>query len=112
MFIATARDGLVADDYRRTCPIAGVALDLTAADGVLAGHVADAFGRWRELIGGALTRDGVPPGRARALAALVVAAVEGALLLSRADRSTAALDDAGAELVAHLTAAVAGSVPG
>jgi hypothetical protein len=42
-FLAAARDGLLTGDYRQSCPIAGVALDLTHSDDVLAGRVSDAF---------------------------------------------------------------------
>lgn len=106
VFIAASRDSLVASDFRHSCPIAGVALDLLPADGELAGHVAAAYDRWRELIGSALERDGVPPVRAAALAALVVATAEGALLLARVDRGPTAIDAAGEELLAHVAAVV------
>lgn len=109
VFIAASRDSLVASDFRQTCPIAGVALDLMPTDGALAAYAAAAFDRWRELIGGALERDGVPPARASALATLVVATVEGALLLARVDRSPTAIDAAGAELLAHVAAVVDGA---
>jgi AcrR family transcriptional regulator len=110
-FVTASRDALVASDYRQTCPIAGVALDLVPADGALAGHVSEAFDRWREVLAGALRRDGVPAARARSVAAFVVAAAEGALLLGRADRSPAPVDAVVAELVAHVTAVVDGVRP-
>ncbi|WP_204011041.1 TetR/AcrR family transcriptional regulator [Virgisporangium aurantiacum] len=108
-FIAASRDSLVASGFRQSCPIAGVALDLMPADGALAGYAAEAFDRWRELIAVALKRDGVPAVRASALATLVVATAEGALLLARVDRSPTAIDAAGAELLAHVAAVVDGT---
>jgi AcrR family transcriptional regulator len=105
-FVTASRDALVASDYRQSCPIAGVALDLMPADNPLAGYVAEAFTRWREVLRDALARDGVPAARAASLAALVVAGAEGALLLGRADRSPAPVDAAADELVAHIAAVV------
>jgi AcrR family transcriptional regulator len=107
-FITASRDALVASDYRQSCPIAGVALDLMPADSALSGHVTEAFTRWREVLRDALTRDGVPAARAASLAALVVASAEGALLLGRADRSPAPVDAAIDEVVAHVAAVVRG----
>jgi TetR/AcrR family transcriptional regulator, lmrAB and yxaGH operons repressor len=111
-FVGASRVALVASDYRQTCPIAGVALDLMPADDVLAGYVTEAFTRWREVLRDALARDGVPAARAASLATLVVAGAEGALLLGRADRSPAALDAALDELVAHVAAVVREHNPG
>jgi hypothetical protein len=76
------------------------------ADNALAGPVAAAFEQWRDVLRGALSRDGVPAPRAAAVAALVVAAAEGALLLGRADRSADPVDAIIDELVAHVTAVV------
>jgi AcrR family transcriptional regulator len=105
-FVTASREALVASDYRRGCPIAGVALDLMPADNALANHVTEAFARWREVLRGALERDGVPGKRAAALASLVVASAEGALLLGRADRSPVPVDETVDELVAHIEAVV------
>jgi len=107
-FVLGSRNALVASDYRRGCPIAGVALDLMPTDDALAGRVTEAFAQWREVLCGALERDGVPAARAAALASLVVAAAEGALLLGRADRSPAPIEATVDELVAHVSAVVRG----
>jgi TetR/AcrR family transcriptional regulator, lmrAB and yxaGH operons repressor len=105
-FVLASRDALVASDYRQSCPIAGVALDLMPADNALAGQVTEAFAQWREVLRGALERDGVPAVRAAGLASLVVAAAEGALLLGRADRSPVPIEATVDELVAHVSAVV------
>jgi AcrR family transcriptional regulator len=107
VFVTASRDALIAGDYRRSCPIAGVALDLMPADNALAALVTAAFDQWRDVLRGALERDGVPGPRATAVAALVVAAAEGALLLGRADRRPDPVDATIEELVAHVTAVVA-----
>jgi TetR/AcrR family transcriptional regulator, lmrAB and yxaGH operons repressor len=105
-FVLASRDALVASDYRQSCPIAGVTLDLMPADNALSRHVTDAFAQWRDVLRGALERDGVPAARAAGLASLVVAAAEGALLLGRADRSPAPIEATVDELVAHICAVV------
>jgi len=105
-FVLASRDALVASGYRQSCPVAGVALDLMPADNALAGPVAEAFAQWREVLRGALERDGVPAARAGRLASLVVAAAEGALLLGRADRSPEPVEATVEELVAHVSAVV------
>jgi hypothetical protein len=52
----------------------------------------DAFQRFQDLHAQLLERAGVASGRARSLAAVAVSAVEGAIILSRAQRSNAPLD--------------------
>ena len=88
------REGLLSTDYRAGCPVMAVAVEAgdrdTGADVVA--HAAEAFDRWRELIAGRLVDDGVPRRSATDLAALVVSALEGALVLARASRDTAPLD--------------------
>lgn len=80
-------------DARDGCPIAPVALEAVAASSPLRAATAAAFETWITLLATCLERDGRPTASAR----LVVAAVEGALLLDRAAGSTdslAALRDA------------------
>lgn len=88
------RDGLLESDYRAGCPVLAVAVE--AGDPTVGSepveHAAAAFDRWRELITGRLLADGVPRKQAVELATLVVAALEGALVLARAARDVAPLD--------------------
>ena len=55
-------------------------------------RAAAAFDRWRDLIAHRLIADGVPRKQSDELAALVIAALEGALVLCRAGRDVAPLD--------------------
>jgi len=100
-FVRYAREVLVAGDCRQGCPIAGVALDV-GPDDPLAGAVGEALAAWRWALAEAMRRDGAPAARADSLATLVVAGVEGALLLARAARDPGPLDDVGAELLNHV----------
>jgi AcrR family transcriptional regulator len=101
-FIAASRDALHRSGYRAGCPIAGVALDLPDADQPLHTVVAAAFADWRRVLAHAFEHDGATPSAARRLAALVIAAVEGALMLARAERDTRPIDDVAQELLTHL----------
>jgi TetR/AcrR family transcriptional regulator, lmrAB and yxaGH operons repressor len=77
-------------DYRSGCAIATMVLELAPENEELSADFEAVFGRWRA----ALTREfetwAVDPGRAIRLADLVMSAFEGALVLSRATRSTEA----------------------
>jgi TetR/AcrR family transcriptional regulator, lmrAB and yxaGH operons repressor len=75
-------------DYRSGCAIATMVLELAPENEELSADFEAVFGRWRA----ALTREfeiwAIAPGRAVRLADLVMSAFEGALVLSRAARST------------------------
>jgi len=58
-----------------------------------------------------LARAGVPAERAQTLAATVIASMEGAIILARAQRSEAPLDAVTVELSALLRNAMAGPAP-
>lgn len=88
------RDGLLGSDFRAGCPVLAVAVEAGDPD---AGaepvqHAAAAFDRWRELIAVRLVSDGVSRRTATELAALVVAALEGALVMARAGHDVTPLD--------------------
>ena len=55
-------------------------------------HAAAAFDRWRGLISARLVADGVTRKKAVDLSALLIAALEGALVLARVGRDVAPLD--------------------
>lgn len=89
---------LVRSDYLAGCPVVAMAVggghDLPEADDV----VREIFDRWQQRLGEMLVASGVPDDRARRLATLTVAAVEGAIILCRAQRRTEPMDDVIAEL--------------
>jgi TetR/AcrR family transcriptional regulator, lmrAB and yxaGH operons repressor len=60
------------------------------------------------LLTDALARRLPDPDRARSLATLVIASIEGAVVVARAVRSTEPVEDVGGELERLLTAALAG----
>jgi TetR/AcrR family transcriptional repressor of lmrAB and yxaGH operons len=78
-----------ASDYRDGCPIATTLLETTPDSAAIAEAGQGAFAAWIERIALAFERDGLTPGAARTHAQVVIAAIEGALLLARVQRSTA-----------------------
>ena len=92
---------LESSKFEKGCPIATVALEQAARSDALHGVCAATYRRWHLLIEQRLVRDGIAPARADSLANLILSSIEGALLVSRAHRSTEPLERAGRELV-HL----------
>ena len=97
-FVELWRVGFERSGYRAGCPIAAVAVESHDEAPQLLDSAAAAFGRWHEAFSNGLRTSGLPADRADRLAALVVAAVEGAIVLSRAQRDPAPLLDVAAEL--------------
>ena len=95
-------------DYADACPIATVALEVAGTSEPLRQATADVFESWIDEAAGRLTAAGLAPDPARALAIQVIAALEGAFVLSRAMRSTEPVEVAGAAAVAAVRAALAG----
>jgi len=118
-FISLWRDTLERTKFQAGCPVLAVAVEqfvndamdndgtpdpaaqkrlLDLADGV--------FADWQEILATALQREGVTPARARRLAALIVAAMEGTVAMCRAARSAKPLDDVRQELEGVLSDAL------
>ena len=77
--------------FRAGCPIAAVAVESHDDAPELLASAADAFGAWQKAFSDSLRTAGLTPGRAERLANLVVSAVEGAIVISRARRDPAPL---------------------
>jgi len=91
------REQLVGSDYRAGCPIVAVAVEAGDPDDParaarLIERSAAVFARWTELITARLTADGIGAARAEELAMLMTAAIEGAIIVSRASRDLKPLD--------------------
>ncbi len=84
-------------DYTAGCPVVAASLEGEKIPGARQA-AADAFKSWEGQIADALTPHGIPPTRARALATLMIASIEGAVVLARAERSTAPLKRVATEL--------------
>ncbi|MGW3204392.1 TetR/AcrR family transcriptional regulator [Streptomyces sp. NPDC001135] len=104
-------DEYAADGFAAGCPVAAVTVECASAGGSAQEAVAAAFTTWRTPLAEALTGMGVPAARAASLATLMISTLEGAILLARAARDTAALTTAVRELGPLLDAAVAPAAP-
>jgi TetR/AcrR family transcriptional repressor of lmrAB and yxaGH operons len=74
--------------YQSGCAIATMVLELAPGDEEFSAEFHGVFTRWRAALVNRFEPLGIAPDRAAALADLVISALEGALLLSRAARST------------------------
>ena len=82
---------LVDHDFALGCPLAATICDAADND-TLRTHVCEMFEWWHGPVADAYTRFGAPPAQARAHATVLVAALEGALVIARAQRSIEPLD--------------------
>ncbi len=105
-FVELWRTDFEGSGYRAGCPIAAVAIENHDEAPELLDAAARSFGAWREAFSACLREAGLPAARSQRLAALVVSAVEGAIVLSRAERDPAPLLDTARELEAAIEAAL------
>lgn len=110
-FVAGWEQHLREYEFRAGCAIAAVMGESQHEAPQLADAAAAAFSRWRAILAGSLNRAGVPPTRGQQLATLAVSAVEGAVVLARAERSTNPLKEVGRELQALFADAAAKAEP-
>jgi AcrR family transcriptional regulator len=101
-----AAETLRLTDFADACPIATVALEVASSDEPLRQVTAEVFERWLDAAAAHLAAGGVDPARARELAVVLVAGLEGGFLLSRAAKSTAPMLTIGETMAALVAAAV------
>lgn len=99
-FAAALAAGLEDSGFRDGCPVATVALECAPEEEGIADACRDAFRSWQRVFADALGREGVAAADADARGRLVVAAMEGALLLCRVERSTHPLREVADQVVA------------
>ena len=105
-FFAGAALVLRDTDYADACPIATVALEVASRSEPLRQATAEVFESWVTRAAARLADHGVPDDRAREVAILIISALEGAFILCRASRTTAARDVAGAAAPAAVRSAL------
>ena len=91
VIVAPWRRLLVEHDFASGCPLAATICDAADNDS-LRTHVSDAFAGWRVPVTDAYSRFGARPAEAEAHATVLMAALEGALLIARAQRNIDPLD--------------------
>ncbi len=100
LFVEFWRATLESSDYRAGCPVVAVAVEAGADEPRLTAAAAAAFESWRDALVESLRARGASPTKAQRQATLVVAGVEGAVVLCRAQRSIQPLEDVVTELEA------------
>ena len=91
MIVAPWRDLLVEHDYAQGCPLAATVIDASGND-ELRTHVSELLARWQASVTDVYLRFGAPRSTAGDQATVLLAAIEGALVLARARRTTQPLD--------------------
>ena len=89
---------LTESDFQRGCPLATVALDAAAASEPIREACAAGYASWHGVLAGYLARQGLSAERTEELATIVLAAIEGGLLLARTRRDLAPLRAVAAHL--------------
>jgi TetR/AcrR family transcriptional repressor of lmrAB and yxaGH operons len=98
-FIDMWRQVVLASGGMAGCVVAGVAIDTAGGAPGLIDVVRATFRSWIELLSDQLAATGVPAGRASAIALAMVAGMEGALILCRAEGGVGPLETVAAELM-------------
>jgi len=97
-FIHPWHEVVVTSNGAAGCPVAGVAVDTLPEAKELMTQVKAAFASWIDLLADQLEGVGLKKDRARGVAVATLAAVEGALILCRAERSARPLETVAVEL--------------
>lgn len=92
------RATLIDSEFTAGSPVLAAAAGSCADDLQLTSVAADILRRWREASREAFMREGFDPDEATALAHTTISALEGAVVLCRATRSTQPLDDVARQL--------------
>ncbi|MFI1921836.1 TetR/AcrR family transcriptional regulator [Streptomyces sp. NPDC020377] len=114
LFAAMVRqwtDEYAASGFATGCPVAAATVDCAASGDGTREAAAAAFAAWTGPVAEALTGMGVPAARSGPLATLMISALEGAILIARAERDVRALTTIVTELAPLLDAAVERAVP-
>jgi AcrR family transcriptional regulator len=90
--VAPWRRLLVDHDFALGCPLAATVVDAAAANHDLRLHVSELLARWQASVADVYIKFGDPPAVADEHATVLLAALEGALILARARRSIEPLD--------------------
>lgn len=98
-FVDMWRQVVLASGGTAGCVVAGVAIDTVASEPGLIDVVRETFRSWMEVLVEQLRAVGVPRPRAAAIALSTVAGMEGALILCRAEGSSAPLETVARELM-------------
>jgi AcrR family transcriptional regulator len=102
-FLTLWRRTITDTEFHAGCPVLAVAVE---DDGAVGAAAAEVFTSWETLLADSLRQHGAAKHEAEQVATLIVAAVEGAVVMCRAKRSAQPLDDIAPQLEALVAAAV------
>jgi TetR/AcrR family transcriptional regulator, lmrAB and yxaGH operons repressor len=105
-FLHLMAEAVAATDCRGGGPIATVALETSAGSERLRTACRDAYRSWQAVFAAKLEAGGYAPERAARLGELIIALLEGAIILCRTERSAEPLKRLAAELRPIVTAGV------
>ncbi|QNK00707.1 TetR/AcrR family transcriptional regulator [Dyella telluris] len=107
-FLAMWREILIRSEFHNGCPVMAVAVEepLGEADDDVLAAAAAVFRDWEGKLILALRADGITPKLAQEYATLIVASVEGAIVLCRAQRDIAPFDRVSRRLGAMVASAI------
>ncbi len=97
-FILTLAHHVEASDFESGGPITTAALEAASTSERVREACLDTYGSWRQAFEARLVEGGFGGARAARLAALIIASLEGAIILSRTERSVAPLEHVAEEL--------------
>lgn len=97
-FFEVWRGQLADSSFRSGCPVVAVAVEANDEAPQLTRSAGTVFTDWQEAFTALFRHHGLPEDRSRRLAALIVAAEEGAVVLCRAQQSTAPMEAVAAEI--------------
>jgi AcrR family transcriptional regulator len=100
------RQVLLESEFTMGCPVAATVVD-AGGDDRLREEARALLDRWRNSVHAALVKFGVPESTAKDDSSVLLAALEGALILSRADQSTRPLETVERFFIASLAQAAA-----
>ena len=103
------KDDLSRREYERGCSVMATAADLAGSDSAVNQQLHAALDDWAHAVVDQLGRMGLPPGRSRNLATLMISTLEGAIMLARVHRDVQPLDTVVTELAPLLDAHPASS---
>jgi AcrR family transcriptional regulator len=90
--VAPWRHVLIEHDFALGCPLAATVVDAAANNNDLRVHVSDLLARWEATVASIYVKFGDPPAQAAEHSTVLLAALEGALILARARRNTEPID--------------------
>lgn len=106
-FLGLWREIVIAADFRAGCPVLSVAVEEPANERSTAlAAASEVFGNWESLLADSLAEKMRNRREAESLATLIIASIEGAIVMCRAKRSIEPLDRVGKQLDALLRAAI------